>query len=220
MKILVIEDEPKLNNVITQSLVRRSYAVDQALDGEQGEKLAKINQYDLILLDRMLPKRDGMEVCKNLREAGIKTPILMLTAKDTVNDKIDGLDIGADDYLVKPFAFDELFARIRALLRRPTETLDNSLELDGLVVDTKAQRVFLNKKEISLTLREYSLLEYFMRNIGAVVTRQDILEHVWNQFQDPFSNVVDVHLKNLRKKLPKNYANRIKTVWGRGYRLI
>ncbi|MEN9582716.1 MAG: hypothetical protein RL641_670 [Candidatus Parcubacteria bacterium] len=220
MKILVVEDEPKLNKSLVEGLQKRGYAADFAFDGEQGEQLAKYGNYDLIILDIMMPKRDGIAVCRNLRLQGFKTPIIFLTAKDEVDDKIVGLDGGADDYLVKPFAFDELIARIRALLRRPQITQSDILILDELTLDTKTQTVTVEEKPIELTLREYGLLEYFLRNKGAVITRDDILEHVWDRFHDLFSNVVDVHLKNLRKKLPYKYARRIKTVWGKGYKLV
>lgn len=220
MKILVVEDEPKLNKSLVEGLAKRGYAADFAFDGEEGEQLAKYNNYDLIILDVMMPKRDGIAVCRNLRLQGYKTPIIFLTAKDAVYDKISGLDIGADDYLVKPFAFEELIARIRALLRRPNLTTGDVLTLDGLTLDTKSQTVMVDKNPLVLTLREYGILEYFLRNKDVVVTRDDILEHVWDRFHDLFSNVVDVHLKNLRKKLPNKYAKRIKTVWGKGYKLV
>lgn len=220
MKILVVEDEPKLNKSLVEGLQKRGYAVDYALDGEHGEQLAKYGNYDVILLNIMMPKRDGIAVCRNLRLQGFTTPIIFLTAKDEVDDKITGLDTGADDYLVKPFSFDELVARIRALLRRPAMATSDVLTLDDLILDTKTQSVTIDKKSIDLTLREYGLLEYFLRNKGSVVSREDILEHVWDRFHDLFSNVVDVHLKNLRKKLPYKYARRIKTVWGKGYQLI
>ncbi|MDP2656161.1 MAG: response regulator transcription factor [bacterium] len=220
MKILVVEDEPKLNKGLTESLHTRGYAVDQAFDGVEGERMALLGTYDLIVLDIMMPKRDGLEVCKNLRASGNTTPILMLTAKDTVRDKITGLDIGADDYLVKPFSIDELTARIRTLLRRPLIIANDVLTLNGLTLDTRSQTVSIDKKVIDLTLREYGLLEYLLRNKDSVLTRDDLLEHVWDRNFDSFSNVVDVHLKNLRKKLPPLYAKRIKTVWGKGYRLV
>lgn len=219
MKILVVEDEPKLNKGLVQGLQQRGYAVDFALDGEQGEALAKVNGYDLVILDIMMPKRDGLTVCKHLREAGKTMPILFLTAKDAVEQRVEGLDIGADDYLVKPFSFDELAARVRTLLRRPVQSVQDTLELDELKLDTRAQRLTIKNKEINLTLREYGLLEYLLRNKGKVVTHQDILDHVWDRFFDSFSNVVTVHLKNLRKKLPDAYAKRLKTIWGKGYRL-
>ncbi len=219
MKLLVVEDEPKLNRAIVQGLQQRGYAVDFALDGEEGERLARLNGYDLIILDILLPKQDGITTCRTLRAHNINTPIIFLTAKESVEDKVEGLDSGADDYLAKPFAFEELHARIRSLLRRPVLSQSDTLTLDELVLDTRAQTLTVHKKEIELTLREYGLLEYFLRNRGAVITRQAILDHVWDQFFDSFSNVVDVHVKNLRKKLPALYANRIKTIWGKGYRL-
>ncbi len=219
MKILVVEDEPKLNRELAFYLREKGYAVDAAFDGEEGEYLARTNAYDILILDIMMPKRDGWEVCARLREAGSTTPILFLTAKDATIDRVHGLDLGADDYLVKPFSFDELTARIRTLLRRPPLTVADTLELDGLQLDTRAQQLIIDQKPVALTLREYGLLEYLLRNKGAVVTREDILEHVWDRFYDSFSNVVDVHLKNLRKKLPARYAKRITTIRGKGYRL-
>jgi DNA-binding response OmpR family regulator len=221
MKILVIEDEPKLNKALTEGLKARGVTTDAAFDGVEGENLARLHAYDVIILDVMMPKRDGITVCRGLRAHGIQTPILFLTARDTVEDKVAGLDFGADDYLVKPFSFEELMARVRTLLRRAPRTVTHDvLSLDDLELDTRSQQVTIEGKHIELTLREYSLLEYFMRNRGAVVTREDILAHVWDRFFDSFSNVVDVHLKNLRKKLPKAYARRIETVWGKGYRLV
>jgi DNA-binding response OmpR family regulator len=219
MKLLVVEDEPKLNKGLVQGLQARGYAVDFAFDGVEGENMARMNGYDLVVLDIMLPKRNGLEVCRNLRAARVGTPVLFLTAKDAVDDRIAGLDQGADDYLVKPFSFGELEARIRTLLRRPALVVADTLELDGLSLDTRAQKLTVDGKEIALTLREFALLEYFLRNQGVVVSREDLLDHVWDRFFDSFSNVVDVHLKNLRKKLPSSYAKRIETVWGKGYRL-
>lgn len=220
MKILIVEDEIKLNKALSTGLQNHGYAVESAFDGEEGEKMARINAYDLILLDVMMPKRDGVEVCTNLRKAGKKTPILMLTAKDAIEDRVNGLDAGADDYLIKPFAFEELLARVRTLFRRAPLTTTDVFDLDDLHLDTRTQRVAINSKEIELTLREYALLEYFLRNKDTVLTRGDLLEHVWDINYDSMSNVVDVHLKNLRKKLPKTYAKRIKTIWGKGYKLV
>jgi len=220
MKLLIVEDEPKLNEGLARGLKNQGYAVDSAYDGEEGEKFATLNNYDLVILDIMMPKKNGLEVCRDLRRAGNNVPILMLTAKDALEDKVLGLNEGADDYLVKPFSFEELQARIRALLRRPPVVAHDTLTLDGLGLDTRTQKVTADKKNISLTLREYGVLEYLLRNKGAVITREDLLEHVWDRNFDSFSNVVDVHLKNLRKKLPKNYAKRIKTVWGKGYQLV
>jgi DNA-binding response OmpR family regulator len=220
MKLLVVEDEPKLNIALVEGLQNRGFAVDFAFDGEEGEKLARMNVYDVIVLDIMMPKRDGLTVCKNLRASGKVVPIIMLTARDAVADKVTGLDEGADDYLVKPFSFDELTARIRSLLRRPVLSQSTVLELDGLRLDPRSQLVTVDGKNIDLTLREYGILEYLLRNKGAVLTRDDVLEHVWDRFHDSFSNVVDVHLKNLRKKLPEKYGKRIETVWGKGYRIL
>ncbi len=219
MKILVVEDEPKLNDGIVTGLKNRGYTVDAAFDGEEGEKLARINPYDCIVLDVMMPKRDGLQMCYNLRQSGIQTPVLFLTARDAVEDRVEGLDIGADDYLVKPFSLDELAARIRTLMRRPPLVAKDVLTLEHLRLDTKTQKVSVGGKEIELTTREYALLEYFLRHPGEAITREDILNHVWDRFFDSLSNVVDVHVKNLRKKLPSQYAKRIKTVWGKGYRL-
>jgi len=220
MKILVVEDEPKLNKGLVTGLQSRGYAVDFAHDGEEGEKMARLNKYDLIVLDVMMPKRDGLEVCRSLRAHDVQTPVLFLTARDTVEDKITGLDFGADDYLVKPFSFEELAARVRVLLRRSPQAAGDVLALNDLRLDTRSQIVSIGGKTVDLTLREYGLLEYLLRNKGRAVTREDILSHVWDRFFDSFSNVVDVHLKNLRKKLPPAYAKHIETVWGKGYRLV
>ncbi len=220
MKILIVEDEIKINTALSQGLHHLGYAVDSAYDGEEGEKMARMNSYDMIILDVMMPKRNGIEVCLNLRTAHINVPILILTAKDAIENRVEGLDAGADDYLIKPFSFDELLARIRTLLRRPPLTATDVFELDELKLDTRTQKVTVHKKEIELTLREYGLLEYLLRNQGTVLTRVDLLEHVWDRNYDSLSNVVDVHLKNLRKKLPKSYASRIETIWGKGYRLV
>jgi two-component system copper resistance phosphate regulon response regulator CusR len=219
MRLLVVEDEPKLNKGLALGLTGRGYAVDCALDGEAGESLARMNCYDLIILDIMLPKRDGRTVCRNLRMSGIVTPVLFLTAKDAVEDKVSGLDDGGDDYLVKPFSFEELAARIRSLLRRPPEVMGDILQLDGITLDTKTQKLMVDQEEIYLTLREYGVLEYLLRNTARVVTRDEIVDHVWDRNFDSFSNVVDVHVKNVRKKLSMTYAKRIETIWGKGYRL-
>ncbi len=220
MKILIVEDEVKLNKGLKLGLERKGFAVDSAYDGEEGERLGKWNEYDLIVLDVMMPKRDGIEVCYNLRKAGKKMPIIMLTAKDAVEDKIVGLEMGADDYLGKPFSFDELIARIRSLLRRPALTAEDVYQIDELVLDTRSQKVTIKGKEVTLTLREYALLEYLMRNQDKVLTRDDLLEHVWDRNHDTLSNVVDVHIKNLRKKLPKKYAQLVETIRGKGFRFV
>lgn len=219
MKLLVVEDEPKLNKALVQGLRQQGYVVDFAFDGEEGERIARSSEYDLLILDVMLPKLDGFGLCKRLREAGKMTPILFLTAKDAIEDRVIGLDLGADDYLVKPFSFEELSARVRTLLRRPAVVMSDVLKLDQLELDARGQTVTVDGKKIELTLREFALLEYLMRNVGAVITQQDMLDHVWDRFFDSFSNVVNVHIKNLRKKLPPAYAKRLVTVWGKGYRL-
>ncbi|MBI2551088.1 response regulator transcription factor [Candidatus Uhrbacteria bacterium] len=219
MNILVVEDEPKLNQSIVLGLRNRGYVVDGALDGQEGERKAIVGKYDLLILDIMMPKQDGMMLCRRLRERGMGTPVLFLTARDSIDDRVVGLDTGADDYLVKPFSFEELSARVRSLLRRGPSLTISMLELAGLKVDIRSQTVSVEGKELELTAREYALLVYLIRHKGEVVTREDLLSKVWDEFSDTLSNVVDVHLKNLRKKLPKSYARRIKTVWGKGYRL-
>ncbi len=219
MKLLVVEDEPKLNAGLVHGLQQRGYAVDFAFDGEDGERMARINGYDLIILDVMMPNKDGLAMCASLRSNGIQTPIIFLTAKDTTDEKITGLNAGGDDYLVKPFSFDELVARIRTVLRRPATITSDILTLDGLSLNTREQQLTVNQKVIPLTQREFGLLEYFLRNQRAVITQQDIIDHVWDRFFDSLSNVVSVHVKNLRKKLPPAYAKRIQTIWGKGYRI-
>ena len=220
MKILVIEDDLKISAGITEGLRGHGYAVLTALDGESGEALAQTNQCDLVILDLMLPKKNGIDVCRSLRESGNTTPILMLTAKDTVEDKVAGLDAGVDDYLAKPFSFAELTARIRSLLRRPQVTTTDILELGSLLLDTHSGEVSANGRRIEITLREYGILEYLLRNPGKIITREELLEHVWDRNYDLLSNVVDVHVKNLRKKLPQAYAKRIETIRGKGYRIV
>lgn len=220
MRILLVEDEQKLNFAIKKGLEQKGYAVDSAFDGDEGELFAENEEYDLIILDVLLPKKDGYTVCKNIRSFGVSSPILFLTAKDTLDEKVQGLDAGGDDYLVKPFAFAELVARIRALLRRPKNTIPTVLRSGNLSLDSAQQKVRLGGKEVVLTLREYQLLEYFLRNKNRVLSRGEILDHVWDMSSDAFSNSVDVHVKNLRKKLKGEYAKHIQTVRGIGYRFI
>ncbi len=219
MRILLIEDEKKLNLGIKRGLEREGYSVDSAFDGEQGEMLAEDQAYDLILLDILLPKRNGVAVCQNLRNNKVTTPILLLTAKDAWEDKVLGLDSGADDYLVKPFKFEELLARMRALLRRPASPLSSILIFQGIVLNTITRTVTVQNKPIILTLKEFSLLEYLMRNENRVVTREQILDHVWDLSFTSFANVVDVHIKNIRKKLGIDHAIFLKTIRGIGYTL-
>jgi DNA-binding response OmpR family regulator len=220
MRILFVEDEQKLRRNVSEGLTSRGYTVDTAEDGREGERLACEHAYCVIILDIMMPNQDGITTCRALRAKSIQTPILMLTARDAVNDKVDGLNAGADDYLTKPFSFDELTARIRALMRRQPELTTDILTYHDLKLDTRSQLVTVGNKTLELTLREYGILEYLLRNQGAVVTREDILSNVWDRFFDSFSNVVDVHVKNLRKKLPPQYGKRLRTVWGKGYQLV
>lgn len=219
MRILVVEDEKKIADFIKRGLKEEGYAVDISSDGENGLFLAKTNDYDLILLDLMLPKLDGITLCKRLREAKMLAPIIMLTAKDAVRDKVTGLDAGADDYLTKPFAFEELLARIRAILRKKgVAEKAAKLEVGDLSLDLQTHKVARGGKEIELTSKEYALLEYLMRNAGKVVTRTMISEHVWDIDFDTFTNVIDVYINYLRNKIDSGAKKKmIQTVRGRGY---
>ncbi|GAC1437471.1 MAG: response regulator transcription factor [Chloroflexota bacterium] len=220
MRLLVIEDEPKLNRSLCRALREEAYAVDAATDGDQGEELATINDYDLIILDVLLPKKDGIAVCAALRAQGSKVPILMLTARDTVEDKVRGLDSGADDYLVKPFNMNELLARVRALLRRETVAKTTKLQVDSLVMDTTSHRVARGDAPIELTSKEYAVLEYFMRHPDQVLTRTMISEHVWDEEFDSFSNIIDVYIRRLRRKIDENFQPKLlHTIRGSGYLL-
>ena len=218
MRILIVEDEKKVAGFIKKGLEEETYAVDVAYDGEEGFHLADMNQYDLIILDLMLPKMDGLEVLTRLRDKKVSTPILLLTAKDAVDDKVTGLNKGADDYLTKPFAFSELLARIRSLLRRGQVETQTELKVGDLCLDMVSHKVSRNGEEIELTGKEYSLLEYFMRNEGKVLTRTMIAEHVWDYNFDTFTNVIDVYVNHLRKKIDKKYpAKLLHTLRGVGY---
>lgn len=218
MRILIIEDEKKVVGFIKKGLEEETYAVDAAYDGEEGLHMAEQNPYDLIILDIMLPKVDGLEVLTRLRGGKIKTPVLLLTAKDSVEDKVEGLNMGADDYLTKPFAFSELLARSRVLLRRGKTELQTVLQIADLTLDLLSHKVRRNGEEIELTGKEYSLLEYFMRNRGKVLTRTMIAEHVWDYNFDTFTNVIDVYINHLRKKIDKNYSQKLlHTLRGVGY---
>jgi len=220
MRILVIEDEKKIADFIKRGLKEEGYAVDSAYDGEAGLFMAKTNEYDLIILDLMLPKMDGVAVCKNLRGEKIATPVIMLTAKDAVKDKVAGLDSGADDYLTKPFAFEELLARVRAILRKKDSGQPAKLKVADLEIDLYTHKVYRAGKEIELTAKEYALLEYLMRNSGAIVTRTMISEHVWDIDFDTFTNVIDVYINYLRNKIDAGHGKKlIQTIRGRGYML-
>ncbi len=220
MKILIVEDNKKLAESLKEGFEHEGYAVDTVADGETALRrvFAGSCGCDLLILDVMLPGKDGIEVCRELRERDVTIPVLMLTAKDATGDKVVGLDAGADDYLVKPFAFEELLARVRALLRRPREAMPAALSLGGIVLDAATRTVNVGGAPISLTLREYGVLEYFMRHPNQVLTREQILSNVWDFSFDAWSNVVDVHVKNVRKKLGTIHGKSIETIRGVGYR--
>jgi DNA-binding response OmpR family regulator len=218
MRVLLIEDDKKISAAVAKGLKAESYAVDIASDGNAGEELAKINEYDIILLDIMLPKQDGWETCANLRRDKISTPILMLTALDDVSDKIKGLDKGADDYLPKPFHFGELLARIRALTRRKTENRSAILEHFGVTLDLNTHSAHRNGKAIQLSTKEFALLELFMMNPNKILSRETISEHLWDMNFDPRSNVIEAFVKFLRQKIDKEFDTPlIRTVRGSGY---
>lgn len=220
MRILVIEDEKKIASFIKRGLTEQNYTVDVAADGEEGLMLAEINPYDLIVLDIMLPGKDGFTVCRTLRRKAISTPILMLTARDDVRDKVFGLDSGADDYLTKPFAFAEFLARVRVLLRRQGSVKSTTLRVADLELDQLTRQVTRAGKPIDLTPTEYALLEYLMLNQGQVVTRTMLSEHVWNQDFDSFSNVINVYVNYVRKKVDADFdVKLIHSVRGAGYML-
>ncbi|MDQ6950912.1 MAG: heavy metal response regulator transcription factor [Mariprofundales bacterium] len=218
MKILLVEDEVRVVQFVQKGLREEGHAVDVSYDGEEGEFLGEVNDYDLIILDLMLPKKNGLVVCRELRDRGVATPVLMLTARDSVEDKVRGLDAGADDYLVKPFAFEELLARVRALLRRRSETRSPVLTLADLELDPMSRMVTRGGKAIRLTTKEYALLEYMMRNPRKVLSRTLIGEHVWDMNFDPESNVIDVYISHLRAKVDKGFDRELlHTLRGQGY---
>lgn len=218
MRILLVEDEKRIASFIKRGLKEESYIVDTAADGEKALYLAEVNPYDLIILDVMLPQRDGVSVCRDLRAKRINVPVLMLTAKSGVDDKVRGLDSGADDYLTKPFSFDEFLARVRALLRRKQREKITLLQIADLVLDQLTHKVTRSGKEIVLSSKEYALLEYLMLHNGQVVTRTMISEHVWHEDFDTFTNVIDVYVNYLRKKIDKDSKEAlIHTIRGRGY---
>ena len=220
MRILVVEDDAPLADIIVRCLREESYAVDHAADGQEAEWMAFENPYDLIILDIMLPRKDGMEVLDSLRKGGITTPVLFLTARDATDDLVKGLDSGADDYLTKPFSLDEVMARVRALLRRKDTFSPAVLEVGPLKIDPARKEVLINDKVVEFTAKEYGLLEYFARNVGTVLTRTQLSEHVWDINFEPTSNVVDVYVGYLRTKISKALGHSlIKTVRGHGYML-
>lgn len=220
MRILVIEDDADLTQFLCKGLQEERHTVETAADGETGLILATDESYDLLIVDVMLPKLDGLSLCQRFRAKGARTPILLLTARDSVEDKVAGLDAGADDYLTKPFAFTELVARIRALLRRGGPHAGSRLKAQDLEMDPAARRVWRGGKEIVLTSKEFALLEYLLRNRDIVLTRTAILERVWGLNYDPMTNVVDVYIRSLRVKIDKDFTSPlIATVRGVGYKL-
>ena len=220
MRILITEDEKEMAEALARGLRKQGYAADIAYDGEEALVLAEVNDYDLIILDLNLPKIDGVEVCRRVRASGSPTGILMLTARSTLDDRVNGLDEGADDYLVKPFHFPELLARVRAILRREGEPRHTILRIGDLVLDPNVQQAYFRRAEIKLTTKEFAILEHLMRNVGRIVSQEELLEHVWNEDTNLFTQTVKVHIKNIRKKLGAVGAyDLITTVKGRGYML-
>jgi DNA-binding response OmpR family regulator len=220
MRILLVEDDADIARFIRKGLTEQSYAVDVVTTGEEALYQASISVYDGIILDVIIPAPDGMEVCRRLRAEGLNIPILMLTARDLVSDRITGLDAGADDYLVKPFEFGELLARVRAMLRRTGVAHKAVLTVGGLEIDTRSHRVKIDGNTVSLTTKEYALLEYMARNAGQIVGREEIADHVWNQDFDPFSNLIEVYVNRLRRNIEKVSSKKlIHTIRGAGYML-
>ena len=218
MRLLVVEDEKKLNELITKKLEKEYYGVDSCFDGEEAVRYVEGTEYDAIILDIMLPKLDGFEVIKRIRAKKNKVPILLLTARDNIDDKVKELDYGPDDYLVKPFIFEELMARIRVLLRRNSGNADNIITIANLKVDLDAKTVFRDDVLIKLSGREYSILEYLIRNKGKILPRERIEDHIWNYEYEGGTNVIDVYIRYLRKKIDDGYTPKlIHTVRGLGY---
>lgn len=219
MKILVIDDNLSIRNILKLALEQKSFAVDLAEDGEKGSFLARTNDYDLIILDNVLPQKNGGYVCKEIRDYGKFTPILMLSEKSDVLTKIELLDLGADDYMTKPFSFEELFARIRTILRRPDRIDADKIIAHDLVLDKIRQTLFKDNKEILLTKKEYGLIELLMTKQNIILTRAQILEKVWDINRDPFSNTIETHILNLRRKIGDKNKKIIESIPSRGYRL-
>ena len=222
MKILLIEDDPKLVKLLKTMLKKQGYTVDHLSDGERAKRRISVsyNDYDLVLLDLSLPAKSGLEICKEIRDANISTPFLVLTGDSKLKSKVELLNAGADDYLVKPFEFEELFSRIRAVTRRPKQALHTELKIADLVLNTATQKAHMAGEELKLTLREFRILEYFMRNPNVVLSREEITSNIWDFDYDSFSNVVDVFINKVRNKIDKQRPKKlIETVRGIGYRL-
>jgi DNA-binding response OmpR family regulator len=220
MRLLLVEDDADVARFIRKGLLEQAYAVDVVADGDEALYMSGINTFDAVILDLMIPGPDGLEVCRSLRAGGSNVPILMLTARDTLDEKIAGLDAGADDYLAKPFQFGELLARLRALLRRGGATVSAVLRVGVLELDTRSHRVTVEGQTLTLTTKEYAVLEYLARNSGRIVTREEIAEHVWSQEFDPFSNLIEVYVNRLRRHMEKTTSKKlIHTIRGSGYML-
>jgi DNA-binding response OmpR family regulator len=221
MRLLLVEDEPAAVHVLERGLREQAYAVDVATDGEAALFQVMTTDYDALILDVMLPVKDGLMVCRAIRRMGNAVPILMVTARDAIDARIEGLDCGADDYLVKPFDFGELLARLRALIRRGRQPLlPDRVTVGPLMLDTRGRTAQIDGRDVRLTAKEYALLEYLVRRAGDVVSRSDIAEHVWDEHYDPLSNVVDVYIQRLRRKLGGSGESVIRTRRGEGYQLI
>ncbi|MFA7253354.1 MAG: response regulator transcription factor [Patescibacteria group bacterium] len=222
MRILIVEDDHKIANAVKRGLEQESYACDVLYDAKDGLGFAVTEQYDLVILDRMLPGGDGLQICKAMRDQKIHTPVLILTAKDKIGDRVEGLNSGADDYLIKPFAFEELLARVRALLRRPQNQTNSTLRVGNLELNTIAFTAAREGRRIDLSSKEFSLLEYLMRNAGLILTKGNIIAHVWNYDADILPNTVEVYIGYLRNKIDKPFKNckpLIQTVRGFGYKI-
>lgn len=218
MRVLLVEDDARISRFVSKGLRENSFAVDVAADGDNALYQISVNDYDLVILDVMIPQTNGFEVCRHLRERQNRVPILMLTARDAIEDRIEGLNLGADDYLTKPFDFGELVARIRALLRRGNALLDAKIKISDLEIDTRARRVWRGNREIVLTTKEFALLEFLARNVGRVVGRDEISTHVWDENFDAFSNSIEVYVNRLRRKIDlPNLKPLLHTRRGAGY---
>lgn len=218
MRVLVAEDERDLNRIICKKLKVEGYSVDTCYDGKEALEFIEVTPYDIILMDIMMPFKDGYEVLEEVRKKGIKTPVLFLTAKDAIEDRVKGLDLGADDYIVKPFHFDELMARIRVMIRRSHGSVSNKLQVADLILDSSTHTVERNGKNIELSAKEFAILEYMMQNKGIVLSRTKLEEHIWNYDYQGFSNMIDVYIRYIRIKVDKDFEPKlIHTVRGVGY---
>ncbi|MBT3984033.1 MAG: response regulator transcription factor [Bacteriovoracaceae bacterium] len=220
MRILICEDDEGFIKFLKKGLEEEGHSVDTALNGEEGENLIRAHEYDLAILDVMMPKLDGIELVRRIRSFNCRLPIIFLTARDDLSTKLKSFDVGCDDYMTKPFSFEELLARMRALLKRGTDQFGSTLEIGDLILDQRASRVYKGGVEVNLTKKEYSILEYLMKNVNCVLSRSQLLQHVWGYNFQPNTNVVDVHIKSLRAKIDKKGGQElIKTVRGMGYML-